>query len=74
MGTGSIDWNCKHKWAEVDGTRTSAGASYRCGLCGGLMSIGPGIIEREKTFEEKVIETVVADLKSNGKIRRAGGL
>lgn len=60
----------QHNWIETHKHKT--GTQYKCEGCGGIMSIGPGHIENEEeAFRRRVIETVVADLKANGPIRRA---
>jgi len=64
----NCEWD-KHDWVETG--KTLGGTSYKCQKCPALMAIGPGVIEKEKTFEERVIETVVADLNAHGKIRMA---
>jgi hypothetical protein len=71
----------EHEWIETERTASKEGITIKkhCDGCGLRMAIGPGKLEREpakieieeEEFQRRVIETVVADLKANGKIRLA---
>lgn len=71
-----------HNWKETHRTEAKEGATIQseCEGCGLIMAIGPGKMEQsasvtigaeDEAFQRRVIETVVADIKANGRIRMA---
>ena len=70
METSSVDpWTHDHEWSED--RKTETGIQTHCAGCGMIMATGSGGPAKEPTFEQRVIDAVVADLKANGKIRMA---
>lgn len=64
----------EHQWTETDRGTSEDGVMIqkKCDDCGMRMAIGPGHIEsEEEAFRRRVIETVVSDIRANGKIRMA---
>lgn len=61
----------EHKCEWIETGKVPGGTSYKCEGCGGIMAQGPGILGKEKPFDERVTDAVVADLRANGRIRMA---
>ena len=61
----------EHKCEWIETGKVAGGTTYKCEGCGGIMARGPGLIHRENSFQEQVVDAVVADLKANGRIRMA---
>ena len=67
--TGVDPWTHDHQW--IEDNKTATGVRKHCDGCGMIMATACSGAGAERTFEQRVIETVVADIKANGKIRMA---